>query len=29
MTPVILLSDGYLAHAAEPWAVPDLGAIPY
>jgi 2-oxoglutarate ferredoxin oxidoreductase subunit alpha len=28
MTPVILLSDGYLANAAEPWAVPDLEAIP-
>jgi 2-oxoglutarate ferredoxin oxidoreductase subunit alpha len=27
MTPVILLSDGYLAHAAEPWAVPNLAAI--
>ncbi len=28
MTPVILLSDGYLANAAEPWPVPDLDAIP-
>jgi len=28
MTPVILLSDGYLASAAEPWLVPDLSAIP-
>jgi 2-oxoglutarate ferredoxin oxidoreductase subunit alpha len=28
MTPVILLSDGYLANAAEPWAVPDLDALP-
>ena len=28
MTPVILLSDGYLANAAEPWQVPDLDAIP-
>jgi len=24
MTPVILLSDGYIANAAEPWVVPDL-----
>ena len=24
MTPVILLTDGYIANAAEPWAVPDL-----
>jgi 2-oxoglutarate ferredoxin oxidoreductase subunit alpha len=28
MTPVILLTDGYLANAAEPWPVPDLDAIP-
>ena len=28
MTPVILLSDGYLANAAEPWQVPDLDTIP-
>jgi 2-oxoglutarate ferredoxin oxidoreductase subunit alpha len=28
MTPVILLSDGYLANGAEPWRVPDLDAIP-
>jgi len=28
MTPVILLSDGYLANAAEPWAVPDLRTLP-
>ncbi len=26
MTPVMLLTDGYIANAAEPWAVPDLGA---
>jgi 2-oxoglutarate ferredoxin oxidoreductase subunit alpha len=26
MTPVILLTDGYIANAAEPWAVPDLTA---
>lgn len=24
MTPVILLTDGYIANAAEPWAVPDI-----
>src|SRR6266705_766689 len=28
MTPVILLSDGYLAHAAEPWLIPDVDALP-
>jgi 2-oxoglutarate ferredoxin oxidoreductase subunit alpha len=28
MTPVILLSDGYLSNAAEPWRIPDVGAIP-
>jgi 2-oxoglutarate ferredoxin oxidoreductase subunit alpha len=27
MTPVILLSDGYLANSAEPWALPDLDAL--
>ncbi len=27
MTPVMLLTDGYIANAAEPWAVPDLGAL--
>ncbi len=27
-TPVILLSDGYIANGAEPWQVPDLSAIP-
>ncbi|HET9872998.1 MAG TPA: 2-oxoacid:acceptor oxidoreductase subunit alpha [Propionibacteriaceae bacterium] len=26
-TPVILLSDGYIANGAEPWQVPDLSAI--
>src|SRR5207253_8519078 len=26
MTPVILLTDGYIANAAEPWKVPDMGA---
>ncbi|MFQ5704948.1 MAG: 2-oxoacid:acceptor oxidoreductase subunit alpha [Gemmatimonadales bacterium] len=28
MTPVILLSDGYLANAAEPWLIPDVNALP-
>jgi 2-oxoglutarate ferredoxin oxidoreductase subunit alpha len=27
-TPVVLLSDGYLANGAEPWQVPDVGSIP-
>ena len=27
MTPVILLTDGYLANAAEPWPVPDFDAL--
>ncbi len=26
MTPVMLLTDGYIANAAEPWAVPDLSS---
>lgn len=26
MTPVILLTDGYIANAAEPWKVPDLSS---
>jgi len=26
MTPVILLSDGYLANAAEPWKIPDMAS---
>jgi 2-oxoglutarate ferredoxin oxidoreductase subunit alpha len=28
MTPVILLSDAFLAHAAEPWRIPNLDALP-
>lgn len=28
MTPVILLTDGYLINAAEPWAIPDVDDIP-
>ena len=27
-TPVILLSDGYLANGAEPWLLPDVGDLP-
>ena len=27
MTPVILLTDGYLANAAEPWLIPDVAKI--
>ncbi len=27
MTPVILLADGYLSNAAEPWRIPDMSAI--
>jgi 2-oxoglutarate ferredoxin oxidoreductase subunit alpha len=27
-TPVVLLTDGYLANAAEPWLLPDLDALP-
>jgi len=27
-TPVIVLSDGYLANGAEPWRLPDLSAFP-
>jgi 2-oxoglutarate ferredoxin oxidoreductase subunit alpha len=28
MTPVMLLADGYLSNAAEPWKIPDVSAIP-
>jgi len=28
MTPVMMLSDAYLANAAEPWAIPDVNALP-
>jgi len=28
MTPVLLLSDGYLANSAEPWRLPDLADLP-
>ena len=27
MTPVILLADGYMANASEPWAIPDVDKI--
>lgn len=28
MTPVLLLSDGYLGNGTEPWAVPDMSSLP-
>jgi 2-oxoglutarate ferredoxin oxidoreductase subunit alpha len=28
MTPVIVLTDGYLANGSEPWLIPDVGALP-
>jgi 2-oxoglutarate/2-oxoacid ferredoxin oxidoreductase subunit alpha len=28
VTPVILLSDGYLANGAEPWKLPDIASLP-
>src|SRR5262249_48379537 len=28
MTPVLLLSDGYLANGAEPWAIPEVNSLP-
>ncbi len=28
MTPVLLLSDGYLANGSEPWMIPDVAKIP-
>lgn len=28
MTPVILLSDGYLANGIEPWCIPDVESLP-
>ena len=27
MTPVIVLSDGYIANSAEPWRIPDVDAL--
>ena len=29
MTPVFLLSDGYLANGAEPWLIPNVGDLPH
>jgi len=28
MTPVVLLSDGYLANGSEPWRLPDVASLP-
>ncbi len=28
MTPVMVLSDGYLANGAEPWKIPDVSSLP-
>ncbi len=28
MTPVMILSDGYIANGAEPWQIPDVGQLP-
>jgi 2-oxoglutarate ferredoxin oxidoreductase subunit alpha len=28
MTPVVVLSDGYLANSSEPWRIPDLETLP-
>jgi len=28
MTPVVLLSDGYVANSAEPWLIPDVSTLP-
>lgn len=28
MTPVILLSDGYIANGTEPWRIPDVNSLP-
>ncbi len=28
MTPVILLTDGYLANGSEPWMIPDIASLP-
>ena len=27
-TPVVILSDGYLANGSEPWRIPELGSLP-
>ena len=28
MTPVVILSEGYLANSAEPWSIPDVATLP-
>ena len=28
MTPVILLTDGYIANGSEPWSIPDISTLP-
>ncbi len=28
MTPVMILSDGYIANGSEPWKIPDLSQMP-
>lgn len=28
MTPVVLLSDGYIANGSEPWRIPDVASLP-
>jgi 2-oxoglutarate ferredoxin oxidoreductase subunit alpha len=28
MTPVVVLSDGYVANSSEPWLIPDVAALP-
>jgi 2-oxoglutarate ferredoxin oxidoreductase subunit alpha len=28
MTPVVVLSDGYLANSSEPWKIPDVASLP-
>ncbi len=28
MTPVMVLTDGYIANASEPWLIPDVGSVP-
>jgi 2-oxoglutarate ferredoxin oxidoreductase subunit alpha len=28
MTPVVILADGYIANAAEPWLIPDIDELP-
>ena len=28
MTPVVLLSDGYVANGSEPWPIPEVGSLP-